>query len=100
MNGTGFADKIPLHIALENLLEASRSHGNGYAALKGMIILLLENGADATKGNTVIGHDRSCLHWAVVEGHVKALELLINHSFGTRRYQLINCQVRSGRGRN
>jgi len=97
VDSTDRAGKTSLHLALENLLEASRI-GNA-AETQGclaLVRLLLESGACPLRGNQVLGKQRTTVHWAVQHGHVDALEVLVTHTFGLTRQRLLDAQDERG----
>lgn len=93
VDATDRMGKTCLHVALDNLLEASRI-GNAAEtqACLDLVRLLLESGACPVQGNLVLGPQRTTLHWAAQHGHVDALEVLVAHTFGRTRQQLLDAQ--------
>jgi ankyrin repeat protein len=97
VDSTDQAGKTSLHIALENLLEASRI-GNAAETQRclALVQLLLESSACPLLGNQVLGKKRTTVHWAVQHGHVDALEVLVAHTFGSTKQQLLDAQDERG----
>jgi ankyrin repeat protein len=90
-NATDAKGRTCLHLALERLMEVSpMGIPADTEACLALVRLLLEKGGDPLR--PFPGTGGSCAHWCVQQGHVDALEMLLAHTFGLVRLQLLNGQ--------